>query len=99
MNSMIKNLLLWLVIAVVLITVFSNFGSRQSDVQPYNYSQFVQAVNNDKVSSVVIQGHEIKGVTKDNKHFTTYLPMEDQALLNQLMEKVVSVRGEPHKKQ
>ncbi|ACJ20400.1 ATP-dependent zinc metalloprotease FtsH [Coxiella burnetii] len=99
MNSMIKNLLLWLVIAVVLITVFSNFGSRQSDVQPYNYSQFVQAVNNDKVSSVVIQGHEIKGVTKDNKHFTTYLPMEDQALLNQLMAKGVSVKGEPPKQQ
>ncbi|MBW5802807.1 ATP-dependent zinc metalloprotease FtsH [Coxiella endosymbiont of Ornithodoros amblus] len=99
MNSIVKNLLLWLVIAVVLISVFSNFGSRQSDVQPYSYSQFVQAVNNDKISNVVIQGHEIKGVTKDNKHFTTYLPMEDQALLNQLMAKGVSVKGEPPKQQ
>lgn len=99
MNSIIKNLLLWLVIAVVLITVFSNFGARQPDVQPYSYSQFVQAVNADKVSSVVIQGHEIKGITKDSKHFTTYLPMEDQALLNQLMAKGVSVKGEPPKQQ
>ena len=96
---MIKNLMLWLVIAVVLITVFSNFGAHQSDVQSYSYSQFVQAVNEDKVSSVVIQGHEIKGVTKDRKNFTTYLPMEDQALLNQLMTKDVSVKGEPPKQQ
>lgn len=96
---MIKNLMLWLVIAVVLITVFSNFGARQSDVQSYSYSQFVQAVNEDKVSSVVIQGHEIKGVTKDRKNFITYLPMEDQALLHQLMTKDVSVKGEPPKQQ
>ena len=99
MNSIIKNFLLWLIIAVVLITVFSNFGVQQSDVQPYSYSQFVQAVNDNRVSSVVIQGHEIKGITKDNKHFTTYLPMEDQALLNQLMAKGVSVKGEPPKQQ
>lgn len=96
---MIKNLLIWLVIAAVLITVFSNFGARQLDVQPYSYSQFIQAVNADEISSVVIQGHEIKGVTKDNKHFTTYLPMEDQALINQLIAKNVNVKGEPPKQQ
>ena len=96
---MIKNLLLWLVIAVVLIIVFNNFSPHQVDVQPYSYSQFVQAVNDNKVSSVVIQEHIIKGVTKDNKHFTTYLPMEDQALLSQLIAKGVSVTGEPPKKQ
>ena len=96
---MVKNLLIWLVIAVVLITIFSSFGARQLDVQPYSYSQFIQAINDDKVSSVVIQGHEIKGVTKDNKHFTTYLPIKDQSLLNQLMDKGVSVKGEPPKQQ
>lgn len=96
---MVKNLLLWLVIAVVLITIFSNFGAHQPEVQSYSYSKFVKAVNDDKVSSVVIQGHEIKGITKDNQHFTTYLPMEDQILLNQLMTKDVSVKGEPPKQQ
>lgn len=99
MNNIIKNLLLWLVIAVILITVFSNFGAKQSDIQPYSYSQFLQAVNASKVNSVIIQGHEIKGITKDNKHFTTYLPMEDQALLNQLMAKNVNIKGEPPKQQ
>ena len=96
---MVKNLLIWLVIAVVLITIFSNFGARQIDVQPYSYSQFIQAVNDDEVSNVVIQGHEIKGITKDNKHFTTYLPIKDQSLLSQLMAKGVSVKGEPPKQQ
>ena len=99
LNSMIKNSLLWLVIAVILIIVFSNFGLHQVDVQPYSYSQFVQAVNDDKVSSVVIQEHAIKGITKDNTHFITYLPMEDQALLGQLIAKGVNVKGEPPKKQ
>ncbi|QTS83858.1 ATP-dependent zinc metalloprotease FtsH [Coxiella endosymbiont of Amblyomma nuttalli] len=99
MNNIVKNLLLWLVIAVVLITVFSNFGAHQPEVQPYSYSTFVRAVNNDKVDSVVIQGREIKGITKDDQHFTTYLPMEDQVLLNQLIAKGISVKGEPPKQQ
>ncbi|AUJ58867.1 ATP-dependent zinc metalloprotease FtsH [Coxiella-like endosymbiont of Amblyomma americanum] len=99
MNGIIKNLLLWLVIAIVLITVFSNFGVRQLDVQPYSYSQFVQAVNNDKISRVVIQNHEIKGVTRDHKYFTTYLPIEDKDLINQLIVKGVNVKGEPPKQQ
>ncbi|QHG92534.1 ATP-dependent zinc metalloprotease FtsH [Coxiella endosymbiont of Amblyomma sculptum] len=99
MSGMIKNLLLWLAIAVVLITVFSNFGVRQLDVRPYSYSQFIQAINENKVSRVVIQSHEIKGITRDDKRFTTYLPIEDKDLINRLIIKGVDVKGEPPKQQ
>src|SRR3990167_156889 len=81
------------------LVVFSNFWQRESSVQPYTYSQFVKAVDDGKVSSVVIQDQTIRGVTKNNKQFTTYLPMEDQSLLSTLVAKGVSVKGEPPKQQ
>src|SRR3990167_6670289 len=100
LNSMLKNLFLWLIIAIVLITVFSNFGPRKPTAQPYTYSQFVQAVDNKQISSVVInQDRSVTGTTTDNKQFMTYLPMESQSLLNTMIKNGVSVKGEPPKKQ
>lgn len=99
LNNMFKNLLLWLVIAVVLITVFSNFGPKQSTVHQYTYSQFINAVNDGTIQSVTIEDRTINGVTKNNKQFTTYLPMEDPSLLNTLQDKGVSVEGKPPQQQ
>lgn len=99
MNNMLKNLLLWLVIAIVLITVFSNFSPQRNDVQSYSYSQFLNAVDKGEVDHVTIQNQTIEGVTKNNQHFTTYLPMDDQYLLGTLMKQGVTVRGVPPKQQ
>ncbi len=96
---MLKNLLLWLVIAIVLITVFSNFSPQRSDVQQYAYSQFLSAVNKGEVTNVTIQDRNIEGTTKNNQHFATYLPMEDHYLLGTLMKEGVGVKGLPPKQQ
>lgn len=96
---MLKNLFLWLIIAVVLITVFSNFGPRTPSTEQYTYSQFLKAVDEGKVASVVIQDRNIQGKTKGDKQFTTYLPLQDQSLLGQLEKKGVNVKGEPPKQQ
>ena len=94
---MLKNLMLWVVIAVVLIIVFRNFDTHKPVPKPYTYSQFVNQVKEGKVSSVVIQDQTITGVTKGNEKFTTYLPMQNEALLAQLVKKNVSVTGKPPK--
>lgn len=96
---MLKNFFLWIIICLALIIVFSNFWQRQMGVQPYTYSQFITAVHDSKIASVVIQDQTISGVTKDNKSFSTYLPMPDQTLLNALVAKGVEVRGQPPKQQ
>ncbi|OGT33592.1 MAG: ATP-dependent metalloprotease [Gammaproteobacteria bacterium RIFCSPHIGHO2_02_FULL_39_13] len=97
MNNMLKNLFLWLIIAVVLITVFSNFGPQQPNVVQYTYSEFLQAVKSGHIDNVVIQNDIITGKTKQGKDFTTFMPMPDQNLLNDLMKQKVDVRGEPPK--
>lgn len=96
---MMKNLLLWLVIAIVLIMIFSSLGPRRVGTEQLTYSQFISAVQGDRISSVVIQNRTIDGKTKDGKTFTTYLPMNDQYLLGELIKKGVSVTGEPPKQQ
>ena len=90
---MIKNLLLWLVIAVILISVFSNFGPKREVAQKYSYSEFLQTVDKGDVKNVVIDDRNIQGVLKNNSQFTTYMPMEDQNLLTDLKQKGVDIRG------
>ncbi len=90
---------LWLVIFVVLFAVFKGFDTaghhKEGAVVPYTYSEFVDAVKTDKVRSVVVQGRIIKGETKKNKHFSTYLPLQDDRLLTMLDKNKVAVTGVP----
>lgn len=90
---MIKNLLLWLVIAVILIYVFSSFGPRREIAQKYSYSEFMQTVDKGDVKNVVIDDRNIQGTLKNNTQFTTYMPMDDQNLLSDLMKNDVDVKG------
>lgn len=94
---MIKNILLWLIVAVILIVVFNNYGPRQAAVNQYSYSQLIAEVNKGDVKSVTIdqQTQKITGETTANQSFLTYLPMQDPSLLNQLVQKGVIVKGAP----
>jgi cell division protease FtsH len=92
---MVKNLFLWLIIAIVLVSVFSNFGPRNSVAEKVSYSQFLKEVDQGTVNSVTIEDNKIiKGMTKNNKHFVTYMPMQDNALLGQLLKSKVDVSGQ-----
>ncbi|MCP8900159.1 ATP-dependent zinc metalloprotease FtsH [Gilvimarinus xylanilyticus] len=71
---MTKNLILWLIIAAVLFSVFQGFESKtQSD--PFTYSEFVTAIEQDRVREVTIQELEVRGVMMDNTTFKTTLPL------------------------
>ncbi|AUH71571.1 ATP-dependent zinc metalloprotease FtsH [Legionella sainthelensi] len=95
MNDMVKNLFLWLIIAIVLVSVFSNFGPRNSVAEKLSYSQFLKEVDQGMVNSVTIEDDKIiKGITKNNKRFVTYMPMQDNALLGELLKSKVDVSGQ-----
>ncbi|KTD69698.1 MULTISPECIES: ATP-dependent zinc metalloprotease FtsH [Legionella] len=92
---MVKNLFLWLIIAIVLVSVFSNFGPRNSVAEKLSYSQFLKEVDQGMVNSVTIEDDKIiKGMTKNNKRFVTYMPMQDNALLGELLKSKVDVSGQ-----
>lgn len=96
---MLKNLFLWLIIAIVLITIFNSFSPRKESAQKLTYSAFLQQVDKGQISSAVISDETITAVTKDGNHVTTYIPIPDQYLLGELIKKGVSVQGKPPEQQ
>ena len=100
MNNLAKNMLLWLVIAVVLMSVFNNFGTRQTSTRPLDYSQFYAAVNDCRVDKVMIEGRKITGSLKGGEGFTTYSPETDnRALIGDLLKNGVTVEGKAPEEQ
>ncbi|WP_225639170.1 ATP-dependent zinc metalloprotease FtsH [Candidatus Profftia sp. (ex Adelges kitamiensis)] len=95
MSDIAKNLIIWLVIAVVLMSLFQNFGSSESSTRRIDYSTFLTEVNQDKVREVRISGREINVIKKDSSKYTTYIPTNDPKMLDSLLTKNVKVVGEP----
>lgn len=92
---MVKNLFLWLIIAIVLVSVFSNFGPRHATTDKVSYSQFLKEIDQGMVNSVTIEDDKvIKGLTKNNRRFVTYMPVKDDALLGELLKNKVEVNGQ-----
>ena len=63
MNNMLKNLVIWLVIGLVLMTVFNQFNTRQSAQAPMEYSQFLEEVKSGRIAKVTIEGRQLKATT------------------------------------
>jgi len=96
---MVKNLVLWLVIAAVLLTVFNNF-SAQKKTQAMNYSQFIELVQSGQVRQVEIDGLSFEIETSDQRRYTTIRPMvEDPKLMDELINNNVTVIGKEPEKQ
>ncbi|MDQ7016371.1 MAG: ATP-dependent zinc metalloprotease FtsH [Gammaproteobacteria bacterium] len=96
MNDLLKNVLLWVVIAVILMTVFNNLGTQRSSSQALTYTQFLTEVKSGQVSMVVIDGREIEGRLTSSETFTTYSPETDnRSMIGDLIEANVDIRGVP----
>jgi hypothetical protein len=90
---MAKNLLLWMVIAAVLLTVFNNINQEPVTSQ-VNYSDFIREVRSGQVTSVNIAGVTVNGVRSDNTRFNTTIPMiGDDQLMDDLFNNGVGVWG------
>ena len=99
MNDLVKNLLLWVVILVVLTSVFQSFSARTGGAQPpLNYSDFLEQVQQDNVDTVFIEGQNVRGTLKNGTRFTTYSPETDnRSMIGTLIEHNASIVGEPPK--
>ncbi|AEY01207.1 ATP-dependent metallopeptidase HflB [Oceanimonas sp. GK1] len=94
MSDMAKNLILWLVIAVVLMSVFQSFSPGEPSGRQTDYSTFVQEVAQGQIREVRMDGQTINGVKRSGDRFTTIMPSEDPQLLNDLLNNNVRVVGE-----
>ena len=99
MNDMAKNLILWLIIAAVLVTVMNNFSS-PNEPQTLNYSEFIQQVKDGKVEKVAVDGYVITGKRSDGDSFKTIRPaIQDNGLIGDLVDNNVVIEGKQPEQQ
>jgi len=92
LNDLAKNLVLWAVIAVVLLSVFSNFSKQSSGAQTLPYSTYIQMVKSAQVAQVTIEGRDIKGKTNTGSVFKTYSPeTSNTAMIGDLLDNNVEI--------
>ncbi len=100
MNDLAKNIILWIVIAVVLLTVFQSFGTGGRQAEPLAYSDFLRMVETGQVQQVLFEGDMIKGVGATGERFVTYSPETDNtALIGELRKSGVQIRAAAPKSQ
>ena len=97
MNNLFKNLAIWLVIGVVLMTVFNQFNTRQTPQASMEYSQFMEEVTHGNITKVVIEGRVLKATTSDGRKLTTYAP-PDLWMVSDLLKHGVKVEAKPEPK-
>ena len=102
MGNTVKNLLVWLVLALVLILAFNALQGTKETKQQIEYSLFMQDVKAGKVDQVniegsVARGYEIQGVRKDKTTFSTNAPLDEQ-LVPSLLQNDVRVKVTPEEK-
>ncbi|MFL9592928.1 ATP-dependent zinc metalloprotease FtsH [Aeromonas schubertii] len=93
MSDMAKNLILWLVIAVVLMSVFNSFSPSDTAGRQLDYTSFVKEVTQEQIREVRIDGKVINGVKRSGERFLTVIPAQDDQLLNDLINHNVKVEG------
>jgi len=96
---MAKNLILWLVIAVVLMSVFQSFGPGESNGRTVDYTTFVQEVGQGQIREAQFNNQEIVFYRRDNSRNVTYMPFYDNKLLDDLINQNVKVQGSPPEEQ
>ena len=99
MNDMLKNVILWVVVAVVLMSMFNNFGGRKSQESNMPYSQFIQSVQNGQVKQVIIDGSQIRGTVGTGERFSTIAPQNDPHMIDDLVENHVDFKVDPPESQ
>jgi len=89
LNDLAKNIVLWIVIAVVVATVVSNFSARSGAVQDIPYSTFLEQVKEGGIAEVKVNKHTdvIKGTRTNGEPFIVYSPETDNDALIGLLEK------------
>ncbi|KFI10168.1 ATP-dependent zinc metalloprotease FtsH [Vibrio coralliilyticus] len=97
---MAKNLILWLVIAVVLMSVFQSFGPGESNGRAVDYTTFVQEVGQGQIQEATFKGEEITFTRRGGgSRYVTYMPVYDQKLLDDMINQNVKVQGTPPEEQ
>jgi cell division protease FtsH len=97
-NNMFSKAAVWMVIALVLFTVFKQFDSRPGRGSDMPYSQFMAEARDGRIDSVMVDGRTLRARTRDGRSFTVYSP-SDIWMVGDLMKYGVQVNAKPEEEQ
>ncbi|KAE9530143.1 ATP-dependent zinc metalloprotease FtsH [Testudinibacter aquarius] len=95
---MIKNLILWTVIGVILMSVFQSFNSDSEAKSGVDYTAFVSDVGNNQVTEARFDDSQITVTKSNGDKYQTVMPIYDAKILDDLIQKNVKVSGTPPEK-
>ena len=95
MNNIAKSIAIWLAVALVLVTLVSQFTNQNKADNQIVYSQFMQQVKDGRVASVQIEGRTVHGKSQDGKEFSTYAPPNDLWMVSDLLKYNVVIEAKP----
>ncbi len=100
MNNLFKSIGIWLVVAMVLMSVFNQFTTRQQQTAQVkiDYSQFLEEVKQGSITKVTIEGRTLKAVTSDGKRISSYAP-QDLWMVSDLIKNGVTIEAKPEEEQ
>ncbi|WWO95247.1 MAG: ATP-dependent zinc metalloprotease FtsH [Candidatus Dasytiphilus stammeri] len=98
MNDMGKNIVFWMIIAIIILSLFHNFNFNNTNENQVDYSNFISEVNQGKIKEVHINKRQINVIRKDNQKYVTWMPITDPKMLDNLLTNDVKIFGEPQKK-
>jgi len=98
LNNLFKSLAIWLVIGVVLMTIFNQFSSHQAAQSVMDYSKFYEEVKAGHIAEVTIEGRNLKAKTTDGQNVTSYSP-GDMWLVSDLLKYGVQIKAQPEEEQ
>jgi cell division protease FtsH len=96
LNNLFKSIGIWLVVALVLMTIFNQFSSRQMQggQTQVDYTQFLEEVKQGHIAKVTIEGHTLRATTTEGKRITSYAPT-DLWMVSDLLKAGVKVEAKP----
>jgi len=99
-NNLFKSIGIWMVVALVLMTVFNQFNARQNSTAQaqLDYSQFLDEVKQGRIAKVTIEGRTLKAITNDGKRITSYAP-SDLWMVSDLLKNGVKIEAKPEEEQ
>jgi cell division protease FtsH len=98
LNNLLKNIGIWLVIGLVVLTVVKQFDARQTTKDSVAYSEFMEKAKSGSVESATVEGRTIKWVGVDKKRYLTYSP-GDIWMVGDLVKYGVKVEAKPEEEQ
>ena len=99
MNDLAKNVILWIVIAVVLLSVFQSFGPTSQRIEPVPYSEFLNQIKDGSVEEVTFDEEVIRFIRNDEPYVTYNPETENTLLIGLLDENNVLIEASPPQQQ